>query len=143
MSLGRCSFGSGVASNWLLMAPDGSGSGAYWSGCGRIDASGQTKMVLASDRSECEAEAEHASRQQTERLCADLRARGDALSDEAAAEIEGGLDAFVAMVEQVRTLRRDLTDTQRNHDGLSRLWARVPSSVRIAVVHGEPEKRKR
>lgn len=100
-------------------------------------------MALASDRSECEAEAEHASRQQTGRLCADLRARGDALSDEAAAEIEGGLDAFVAMVEQVRTLRRDLTNMQRNHDGLSRLWAKVPASVRMAVVHGEPEKRKR
>lgn len=78
-------------------------------------------------------EAEQA-RAEAERVCAELRSRGDELSRHAAALIEGTLDCFADVVETIDTLRDERDKLESNLRGYQDLWCRVPAAARHAVV---------
>jgi len=77
------------------------------------------------------------AKRQSEKLCADLRKRGDDLSLNAACEIEGTLDFFEKIADENSALRDRVTRLEWNHDSLNRLWSRVPVAVRMKAAHGE------
>lgn len=79
---------------------------------------------------------ERAARRDSEALCGKLRARGDAESLDAAAMIEGTLEAFAGIALEVAAQRQRAEAVERNHAALLRLWQGVPQSVRVAVAHG-------
>ena len=79
---------------------------------------------------------ERAARGRAAQLCATLRARGDSLSLDAAAEIEGTLEAFAGLVADQRRLRERAENAERNHRETLALWSRVPATERHRIVHG-------
>lgn len=78
---------------------------------------------------------ERCARDRAARLCEALRARGDQLSLDAAAEIEGTLVAFAGLVEAQRDLRERAALAGRNLRDMHALWSRVPQQQRLSIVH--------
>lgn len=72
-------------------------------------------------------------------MCRRLRDRGDVLSIEAAAHIEGSHQAFADLGDERIEQRDKLANLQRNFDSISSLWGRVSHKVRMEVVHGRKE----
>lgn len=77
-----------------------------------------------------------AARREAAALCAKLRERGDALSLDAAAMIEGTLEAFAGLVDHQHSLRDRADNTERNLRTLQDLWAKVPAEERHRAAHG-------
>jgi hypothetical protein len=71
-------------------------------------------------------------------VCRRLRERGDELSIEAAAHVEGTNQAFADLVDEREKQREEVENLRRNLENIYRLWGRVPQDVRIATVHGKP-----
>ena len=69
-------------------------------------------------------------------LCARLRERGDLLSLEAAAMIEGTLDAFAAVVDARQDAEEACANLRSNLNHMHRLWDRVPDEHRMRAAHG-------
>lgn len=76
------------------------------------------------------------ARSRAARLCAALRSRGDSLSLDAAAEIEGALIAFVDLAADQSRLRKRAESAERNQRETLSLWQKVPGHIRYAVAHG-------
>lgn len=90
---------------------------------------------------------ERIARDQAKRICQQLRGRGDSLSLDAAAEIEGTLDAFAAIAEQTSELRRKLMeaeqkmeDGRRYHIRMQRVIASVPRHIWSEAERKEQER---
>ena len=79
---------------------------------------------------------EQRARANATKLCAELRARGDALSLNAAAEIEGTLEAFAGIVAAQIALREQLGSAVRSLRVTQELWGRVPLEDRRRAAHG-------
>ena len=77
------------------------------------------------------------SRAAAERVCNRLRERGDDLSLDAAAHIEGHTQAYADLVAERSEWRDRIENLERNLRSTQRLWARVPYEVRLEVVHGK------
>lgn len=68
-------------------------------------------------------------------LCAKLRERGDPVSLDAAAMIEGTLDAFTGLVSAMQDLRKRAANLERNLHNTQALFARVPAEHRLRAAH--------
>jgi hypothetical protein len=68
-------------------------------------------------------------------LCTRLRERGDEISLDAAAMIEGTLDAFADLVDGLQNLRDRNENLERNLRSAQELWARVPAEHRIHAAN--------
>lgn len=93
---------------------------------------------------------ERTARDQARRICQQLRGRGDSLSMDAAAEIEGTLDAFAAIAEQNSEQRRKLMeaeqkmeDGRRYHIRMQRIIASVPRHIWSEAERKEQERQAR
>lgn len=82
-----------------------------------------------------DASAEALVRRDAGRLAALLRERGDAVSVEAAAQIEGGLEAFAGLVACHRETRDRLRNAERSLSETLAMWGRVPPDVRIKAAN--------
>lgn len=79
---------------------------------------------------------EKRARASAAKICDALRARGDSLSLEAAAEIEGTLEAFAGIVAAQIALREQAASFERNLRVTQDLWQRVPFEDRRRAAHG-------
>lgn len=70
-------------------------------------------------------------------VCQRLRSRGDDLSIEAVAYIEGSHQAYADLVDERIEQRDKFANLQRSFDSIKSLWDRVPRDVRMEVVHGK------
>lgn len=93
---------------------------------------------------------ERIARDQARRICQQLRGRGDSLSMDAAAEIEGTLDAFAAIAEQNSEQRRKLVEAERKmedgrryHIRMQRIIASVPRHIWSEAERKEQERQAR
>ena len=68
-------------------------------------------------------------------VCQRLRQRGDVDSANAAAMIEGTIDAYAALVERIQIQRERIKQLEDNLRSTDALWGRVPYEVRHAVAH--------
>lgn len=105
------------------------------------DGTGDNTVISADERT---------ARDQARRICQQLRSRGDSLSLDAAAEIEGALDAFAAIAEQTSELRRKLMEAERKmedgrryHIRMQRVIASVPRHIWSEAERKEQERQAR
>lgn len=73
---------------------------------------------------------------EAETLCTRLRSRGDPDCDEAAAQIEGTLQAYADLVDERDEWRGKIANLEHNLQSTLDLLARIPAEAKRIAVHG-------